>query len=89
MPVTRPVTNVAEAKAKLSKLIERALDGEEVVIGKHGRPLVKLVPVEHDTSTRDLSVKVTEGEVWMADDFDDPPEELLKAFEGKFDEDFA
>lgn len=32
-------TNVAEAKAQLSRLIERALAGEEVVIGKHGKPL--------------------------------------------------
>lgn len=81
-----PLTNVAEAKAQLSKLIERALDGEEVVIGKHGRPLVKLVPIERDTSPRDLSVRIWEGEMWMAEDFDEMPEELLRAFEGDLDE---
>jgi len=37
--------NVHEAKSQLSKLIERARMGEEVVIAKAGRPVVKLVPV--------------------------------------------
>lgn len=42
-------TNVAEAKAHLSMLIEKALAGEEVVISKYGKPMVKLVPYERDT----------------------------------------
>jgi prevent-host-death family protein len=42
MPITM---NVAEAKAKLSSLIERAEAGEEVTIARAGRPVVRLVPV--------------------------------------------
>jgi prevent-host-death family protein len=38
--------NIAEAKAKLSELLDRALAGEEVVIARAGKPLVRLVPVE-------------------------------------------
>jgi len=79
-------TNVAEAKAKLSQLIEQALSGEEVVIAKHGKPLVKLVPVELDTSPRDLTKRVWEGELWIADDFNELPDDLLRAFEGEADE---
>ncbi len=79
-------TNVAEAKAQLSKLIERALTGEEVVISKHGKPLVKLVPYERDTRPRDLTVRIWEGEVKMAEDFDELPPELMDAFTGTFDE---
>ena len=63
-------TNVAEAKAHLSMLIEKALAGEEVVISKYGKPMVRLVPYERDTSPRDVSVRIWEGEVKMADDFD-------------------
>lgn len=37
--------NVAEAKARLSALIEAALNGEEVVIARAGKPAVKLAPV--------------------------------------------
>lgn len=38
--------NVAEAKARLSALIDAALAGDDVVIARDGRPAVKLVPVE-------------------------------------------
>jgi prevent-host-death family protein len=37
--------SIAEAKDQLSSLIERALKGEDVVITKHGRPVVELKPV--------------------------------------------
>ena len=79
-------TNVAEAKTHLSRLIEKALAGEEVVISKHGKPMVKLIPYERDTSPRDMSVRVWEGEVFMAEDFDELPPELMEAFTGTFDE---
>ena len=38
--------NIHEAKTQLSKLIERAIQGEEVVIAKAGKPLVKLVKIK-------------------------------------------
>lgn len=37
--------NVAEAKAQLSKLLDRAAAGEEVVIARSGKPMARLVPV--------------------------------------------
>ncbi len=40
------VTNIHAAKTNLSKLIEAALRGEEVVIAKSGKPMVRLVAVE-------------------------------------------
>jgi prevent-host-death family protein len=38
--------NMHEAKTHLSRLVERALEGEEVVIARAGKPLVRMVPVE-------------------------------------------
>ncbi len=38
------VTNMHEAKTHLSRLVDRAAAGEEIVIGKAGRPVVRLVP---------------------------------------------
>jgi prevent-host-death family protein len=38
--------NVAEAKAKLSELLDRAVAGEDIVIARAGKPLARLVPVE-------------------------------------------
>jgi prevent-host-death family protein len=37
--------SVADAKNNLSELINRALDGEDVVITRHGQPVVELTPV--------------------------------------------
>lgn len=37
--------NVAEAKAQLSRLLDAALAGEDVVLARAGKPLVRLVPV--------------------------------------------
>ena len=37
------ITNVSEANAQLSALIEKVLAGEEVIIGKAGKPVVKLI----------------------------------------------
>jgi prevent-host-death family protein len=42
--------NIAEAKAKLSALLDRALAGEEIVIARAGKPMARLVPIE--TMTR-------------------------------------
>lgn len=47
--------NIAEAKAKLSALIEAALNGEEVIIAKAGKPLVKLEPIK-TVSTRRIGI---------------------------------
>lgn len=40
--------NIHEAKSQLSRLIQRAISGEEVIIAKAGRPVVKLVRVDPD-----------------------------------------
>ena len=39
------IVNMHQAKSSLSRLVERALAGEEVVIARNGEPLVRLVPV--------------------------------------------
>lgn len=77
------VTNISEAKASLSKLIEKVLQGEEVVIAKAGKPVARLVPFDEDKTPRDLSLGLWEGQVWMADDFDELPDDMLKAFTGE------
>lgn len=46
--------NVHDAKSQLSKLIERAMAGEDVVIARRGKPMVRLVPVEQKSTVSDL-----------------------------------
>jgi len=46
------ITNVQEAKTHLLRLMAEVQAGKEVVIGKAGKPIAKLVPIEHDASER-------------------------------------
>lgn len=69
-----------EAKTHLSKLVERAAQGEEVVIAKAGRPVARLVPYVESDEPRKLGA--WKGRIWMADDFDELPPDILAAFEG-------
>ncbi len=69
--------NMHEAKSRLSKLVEMAKNGEEVVIAKNGKPEAKIVPFEDDKSTDWFGMD--KGKIWIADDFDELPEDILSA----------
>lgn len=72
-----------EAKTHLSKLVERAAAGEEIVIARSGHPVAKLV--RYSEPARRRKPGGWEGKVWMAPDFDELPPDLLAAFEGDAD----
>jgi antitoxin (DNA-binding transcriptional repressor) of toxin-antitoxin stability system len=63
------ITNLPEAQTHLAKLLEDALAGKEVIIGKDGQPLAKLVPFQRDSSPRNLEQGIWKDKVWMAEDF--------------------
>ncbi len=68
-----------EAKTKLSQLVERAESGEDIVIARNGKPVVRLVPVRSASSL--ASVRgAWRGRVQIADDFDELPDDLAEAF---------
>lgn len=73
--------NMHEAKTKLSSLVEEAVAGEDVIIAKSGNPLVRLVPVEKKIQRRKPGR--FKGLISIAADFEETPEELIEAFEGK------
>jgi len=73
--------NLYEAKTNLSQLVERASQGEEIIIAKAGRPLARLVPLAQRTAPRPLGLYA--GQVTIGTNFDDPlPEDMLLACEG-------
>jgi prevent-host-death family protein len=77
--------NVHEAKTHLSRLIERAHQGEEIILAKAGKPYARLVPLE---SARPQRVPGLLKGLFSGDGFLDPlPEEELKAWEGANDGD--
>lgn len=76
------ISNIHEAKSQLSKLIESALAGEEIVIAKAGKPLVKLIPYQQEKNPR--TPGGWEGKVVMSKDFDDElPTYILAGFTGE------
>lgn len=75
------IANIHEAKAQLSRLIKRALAGEDVQIARAGEPLVRLVPIQSDVQPRQGGLLA--GKIWIADDFDDPDPETERLFLGE------
>ncbi len=68
-----------EAKTHLSRLVERAKAGEEIVIAKAGEPLVRLVPVEPPRPKRKPGL--WKGQVKILPGFDEYDEEITRLFE--------
>lgn len=75
------LVNIHEAKTHFSKFINQALQGEEIIIAKGGKPLIRLVPYAKETQTRRGGQ--FKGIIQISDDFDAPlPDDLLKQFYG-------
>ena len=74
------IVNMHQAKSSLSRLVERALAGEEVIIARNGEPLVKLVPVPKQKQPR-VPGKY-KGQIWIGPDFEFTDEEITELFEG-------
>ena len=71
--------NLHDAKTTLSRLVDEAVNGEEIVIAKAGKPLVRLVPVR--TGSRRTGFGAGRGQAQIRKDFDAPlPASLLRAF---------
>ncbi len=74
------IVNMHQAKTSLSRLVERALAGEEIVIARNGEPLVKLVPVPKDQKPRVPGRY--KGQIWIGPDFEFTDKEIAELFEG-------
>lgn len=77
--------NLYDAKTNLSKLVDRAAAGEEIVIAKAGKPKAKLVPYWSPRKKRVFGQNLL-GITYMAPDWDGPlPPEIQRYFEGESD----
>jgi prevent-host-death family protein len=73
--------NIHEAKTHLSRLVERAAAGEEIIISKAGRPVARLGPIPRAVTPREPGH--WRGRVLIHEDFDELPAELAAAFRGE------
>ena len=74
--------NIYDAKTRLSQLVDRAAGGEDVVVSRNGKPLVRITQLIEPK--RRVRFGLLKGKLRIAPDFDAPlPEELLAGFEGR------
>jgi prevent-host-death family protein len=72
------VNSITDAKAQLSALVERAANGEEIIISKAGKPVAVLAPYERATRARRPGR--LRGRITIAPDFDELPADLAERF---------
>ena len=74
------MVNTHEAKTHLSKLLERVANGEEIVIGRSGKPVAKLVPYAPSREPRPFGT--LKGKIWASPDWDsaETNEEIAELF---------
>jgi prevent-host-death family protein len=70
--------NIYAAKTHLSKLIEKVLQGEEVVIAKAGKPVARLVPFTE--KAKPIKYGTLKGKIKISDDFNDYSGEVAEMF---------
>lgn len=73
--------NIHAAKTHLSRLVERAAAGEDIVIAKAGVPRARLTSLESEHVAREPGA--WRGRVRIAPDFDELPEEVVRSFRGE------
>ena len=73
------VVNMHQAKTELSRLVASALEGEEVIITRNGKPVARLTPISQGRKSGTLK-----GKIWYAPDAFEPlSEEELEDWEPK------
>lgn len=74
--------NIYEAKTKFSQLVDKAASGEDVVVSRNGKPVVRITRLT--TPKRRIKFGVLKGKIRVAPDFDAAlPGDVLAAFEGR------
>lgn len=68
--------DITQAKSNLSKLLDLAISGEEIVITQDDKPVAKISPIK-----RPLKRGSAKGKVWMSEDFDEPLEDFQEYME--------
>lgn len=77
------IVNIHEAKTHLSRLVEQAAQGEEFIIAKAGKAMVKVVRIGSSETAIPRRLGFMVGEILVPDDFDDMGRDVIeRQFEG-------
>jgi prevent-host-death family protein len=79
--MSQATVNIYEAKTQFSRMIDRVVAGEEIIISRNGRPVARLCQLE-PRKRNTVKFGVLKGRIWIAPDFDAPlPDDVLEDFE--------
>ena len=78
MPATAKQIGIRELRGKLSQVLRQVQAGEAFVVLSRGKPIVELKAVPGPAFRKAGALS---GRVWMADDFDQLPEDMIDAIE--------
>jgi len=79
---TLETVNIYDAKTRLSQLVDKAASGEDVVVSRNGKPLVRITRLEGPK--RRIKFGLLKGKLTVPKDFDAPlPDDVLGGFEGR------
>jgi len=70
-----------EAKSHFSAVISDVENGQSIIVTKKGKPVARIIPFTEPPGQREFGFD--EGLIWMADDFNELPANVLKAFHSK------
>ncbi len=66
----KTVVNVHDLKTNYSKYLEQVISGEEILLGKHGKIVAKIIPL--NLAKRPRTPGALKGKIWASNDFDEP-----------------
>ena len=76
------MVNIYDAKTHLSQLVDKAASGEDVVVSRHGKPLVRITRLQ--PTKRRIQFGLLKGKLSIPEDFDAHlPDEVIAGFEGR------
>ena len=79
---TATIVNIYEAKTQLSRLVDRAAAGDDIVIARNGKPIARLCQLAPPSRT--IEFGLLKGRLEIAPDFDAPlPQDVVATFEGQ------
>jgi prevent-host-death family protein len=82
METAMETVNIYDAKTRLSQLVDKAASGEDVVVSRNGKPLVRITRL--DATKRRIRFGLLKGRFTIPEDFDAPlPDDALASFEGR------
>jgi len=76
------VINVHDLKTNYSKYLEQVIGGKEIILGKHGKAVAKIVALPN-AANKYRKLGMLKGKVWISDDFDEPMIDLWNTVANK------